>query len=254
MGQVDMATRKYMADPERFADAFNYAIYSGRHVVDAGELSPLDSVSSAKTPKGKLVERRRDGLRLWTAMSDGRAAYALLGVEDQTKPNAAMPVRAMLYDAIRYADQVDELVRSNRSEGVLASDGWVSGLRESDVLLPVVTLVVHFGPEPWGRPTSLHAMLGQCDGELLSYVPDYRMNLVSPESMCEEDFRRFETELGLVLGTLSTRRTKCDWRSTCVARHASAASVPRAWNSSTRSQTRGSRCRAERRRWICVRL
>ena len=200
MGQADMMTRRYMADPERFADAFNYAIYGGRHVVDAGELAPLDPVGSAETPGGRRVERRRDGLRLWAAMRDGRAAYALLGVEDQTRPSAAMPARLMLYDAIAYADQVDELARRNRSEGALGPDEWLSGLRGDDRLLPVVTLVVHFGPGPWEGATSLHAMLGECDRGLLSHVPDYRMNLVSPASMEEGDFRRFETELGLVLG------------------------------------------------------
>ena len=208
MGQADVMTKKYMVDPERFADVFNYAIYSGRHVVDAGELSPLDSSSSAKMPKGKFVERRRDGLRLWSVMRDGHAAYALLGVEDQTKPSSAMPVRVMLYDAIAYADQVDELVRNNRREGVLASEEWVSGLRKSDVLLPVVTLVMYFGSGSWDGPTSLHAMLGGCDEELLAFVPDYRINLVSPESMCEEDFRSFETELGLVLGYIKYSKDK----------------------------------------------
>lgn len=200
MGQVDVMSKRYMADPERFADAFNYAIYGGRHVVDAGELLPLDPIASARTPKGKFVERRRDGLRLWAAMRDRRAAYALLGVESQTKPSAAMPVRAMLYDAIAYADQVDELARANRGDGSLAPDEWVSGLHAEDKLLPVVTLVVHFGAEPWDGPASLHAMLGACDGELLSHVADYHLNLVSPATVGKGGFLRFETELGLVLG------------------------------------------------------
>ncbi|MDO4808084.1 MAG: hypothetical protein Q4A07_12660 [Coriobacteriales bacterium] len=74
MGQADVMTKRYVADPERFADVFNYAIYGGRHVVDAGELSTLDPVSSVKTPKGKSVERRRDGLRLWAAMRASAAS------------------------------------------------------------------------------------------------------------------------------------------------------------------------------------
>ena len=34
MGNIDAESKKYMSDSARFADAFNYFIYDGKHVVD----------------------------------------------------------------------------------------------------------------------------------------------------------------------------------------------------------------------------
>ena len=79
-------------------------------------------------------------------------------------------------------------------------DEWLSGLREEDQLMPVVTLVVYFGTGPWDAPTTLHGMLACEDERLLRFAANYRVNLLSPASLGEGDLGRFATELGLVLG------------------------------------------------------
>ena len=203
MGKADIATREYLKDPVRFADAFNYAVFGGEHVVRADELKPVDSASFASLPKNKTIEKHRDGIKLWQAMSDEHAAYALFGIEGQTNVHYAMPVRCMLYDALTYAEQVGRLGKERRN-GVggtsqETSAEFLSGMGPSDKLVPVITLVVHFGLGEWDGQTSLHAMLGPCDKRLLAFAPDYHINLISPASMNEDDFCRFETDLGLVL-------------------------------------------------------
>lgn len=203
MGTTDVATRAYMSDPARFADVFNYAVYGGSPVIQPGELKPIDSaaITSAVMGDAEDSERRRDGLRLWKAMSDDNAAYALLGMEDQTYVNYAMPVRSMLYDALSYANQVNELKRERRESREFGNAAeFLSGMTVNDRLLPVVTVVMHFGAEVWDGALSLHQMLHFKDEKLLALVPDYRINLVSPASMNDEDFRQFKTGVGLVLG------------------------------------------------------
>ncbi|MBR3226765.1 MAG: hypothetical protein IKF78_15735 [Atopobiaceae bacterium] len=160
MGRADVAARRYMADPARFADAFNYAIYGGEEVIVPNALTPLDSVSlEPGIGRQRNSERRRDGLKLWQAMGDGRAAYALLGVEDQTAIHYGMPVRCMTYDALAYGDQIDGIRRKRRAQEGMTGAEWLSGMRKEDRLLPVVTLVLHFGSERWDGPRRLHEML-----------------------------------------------------------------------------------------------
>ena len=202
MGKTDVMVRQYMSDPERFADAFNFAAYGGERVIDPNALRPLDTelLHSAMESGGPVGERRRDGLREWQVMRDERAAYALLGVEDQTHVDYAMPVRCMLYDALSFMDQVDGLKRKNRRSGDLRSDEWLSGLRKSDTLLPVATLVIHFGANAWDGSLSLSGMLSTADERLMRLVPEYRLNLLSPASLDADDLSKFRSELGLVLG------------------------------------------------------
>ena len=209
MGKADVATRSYMADPQRFADAFNYAIYDGEEVITPDALKPLDSVSlEPGTGSGRKSERRRDGLKLWQAMGDGQVAYALLGVEDQTVIHYGMPVRCMTYDALAYHDQIKDLTRKHRAQAGATGAEWLSGICKEDRLLPVVTLVLHFGSERWDGPMGLHDMLTPMDKPLAALVPDYRINLLSPACMADESFAKFRTELGIVLGYIKYAQDK----------------------------------------------
>ena len=51
-------------------------------------------------------------LKMVTAMEDDRAAYLLLGIENQSDIHYAMPIRNMLYDAIQYVNQAELLPES----------------------------------------------------------------------------------------------------------------------------------------------
>lgn len=210
MGKEDVVTRRYMQDSRRFADAFNYALYGGEQIIRAEDLKPLNTVSvppgQGEHPRG---ERRRDVFWRWQSMTDEKVAYALLGVEGQTRADRSMPVRCMLYDALGYADQIDELKRKNREGHLLMSSvEFLSGLREEDRVLPVVTLVLHFGTEPWDGAMCLRDLLRIEVEELLPFVADYRMNLVSPASVEDADISKFRTDLGLVLGYIKHANDK----------------------------------------------
>ena len=57
------------------------------------------------------IQKYRDVLKMVTAMEDNNATYLLLGIENQSQINNAMPVRNMMYDALQYGAQVDELAK-----------------------------------------------------------------------------------------------------------------------------------------------
>ena len=206
-----------MSDNAHFADAFNFLIYNGRPMIDPGMLQPLDPAeivipygNDSRAPEQKY----RDVLKLWQAMTDGNTIYAVLGEELQAKVHYAMPVKDMLYDAMHYAKQVEEANKSYRhQEGKkqqvrLTSAEFLSGFRKGDKLMPVITLVIYFGASEWDGPMSIHEMLSTKNEELLQFVPDYRINLIAPANMADNDFLKFRTDFGKVLQFIKYSQNK----------------------------------------------
>ena len=211
MGAIDAETKTYLSDRKRFADAFNFSVYGGDEVIQADDLKELDTTAIAM-PYGAdakvAVQKYRDLLKLYTAMQDGRAIYLVLGLEVQALVHYAMPVRGMLYDALNYARQVTEAAASYRKEREnedttaktgLTQEEYLSGFRKDDRLIPVITLTLYLSAEPWYGPKSIHEMLAMEDKRLLRFVQDYKLNLLTPADIAEEDFAKFRTGLGAVM-------------------------------------------------------
>lgn len=205
MGVKDTVTKDYMNDPRIFADAFNYFLYSGRQVILPEKLRSIDTTMIG-IPYGAdgtviPVQKFRDNMKCLSAMTDEHAAYMILGVEDQSDIHYAMPVKDMVYDSLHYASQVEEAARSHRREvGKKVSSGeYLTGFYKEDRLIPVITLVVYFGPDKWDAPVCLHEMLSVTDEEILAFVPDYKINLIAPEGMSDEELDMFRTSLREVL-------------------------------------------------------
>lgn len=207
MGLKDTVTTKYMRQNEIFADLFNYFIYGGEQVVDPDCLEELDT-REVDVPYGgedgarQPVQRTRDVVKSLVAMMDSRTAYLILAVEAQSNIHYAMPVKNMVYDALQYAKQVSMAVASHKRSGdYRGSDGdeYLSGFMKQDRLLPVVTLVVYFDAKEWDGPMSLHEMFVEQDARILALVPDYKINLIAPASIKDDDFEKFRTSLKEVL-------------------------------------------------------
>lgn len=214
MGMKDTETKRYISTPAIFADAFNYLLYNGKQVIQPTALKPVDTTeiitpygNGAKTP----IQKYRDNMKIWAAMSDGKAVYVLLGSENQSSIHYAMPVKDMLYDSINYAAQVDAARASYKGfqfdeAGVritYTSDEFLSGFHKNDKLIPVITAVIYFGAEEWDAPMSIHKML-DVDPALLPFIPDYRINLIAPANIDEVDFtsREHEGKFHTGFGTL----------------------------------------------------
>ncbi|MCD8068368.1 MAG: hypothetical protein LUE87_05690 [Lachnospiraceae bacterium] len=211
MGVQDTSTKDYLSDADIFADAVNYYLYGGEKVVKPNSLKPLNSDlllhvfghdDEAKRRKGKdkEVERYRDVVRQWNVMEDDTCAYAIFGIEAQTKTHYGMPICSNLYDALQYALQAEALRALHRSEGEKeSSEEFLSGMHRTDRLVPVITLCIHFGPEPWDGALSLRELIDLPDERLSPFIQDYKVLLIEPSRMSDEDFQRFSTSLGDVL-------------------------------------------------------
>ena len=156
----------------------------------------------AKDTKVKeyLSDNERDLLKSVVVKSIGSAYVVLIGVENQSDIHYAMPVRNMIYDALSYAEQVSARGYYNKKNKT-AKDGveFLSGFLKTDKLIPVITLVVYFGVEKWDGPISLHEMLDTNNDVVLKYIQDYRINLIEPSGIKEEELELFTSDLKEVL-------------------------------------------------------
>lgn len=225
MGKFDTESKKYLAINQIFADAFNSLIYGGEPVIDSKALRPVDTTEIA-IPYGNgarvPIQKYRDTMKIWVAMQDEAAVYVLLGGEAQSKVHYAMPVKDMLYDSVNYAAQVDEARRSYRNGDKaagelifeenelkikLTQEEFLSGFRKDDKLIPVVTAVIYFWPDEWDGPLSIHDMLKVPDKRILRVIPDYFINLIAPANIEDEDFGKFNTDLGLAMKVIKYQRS-----------------------------------------------
>ncbi|MCQ2522160.1 MAG: Rpn family recombination-promoting nuclease/putative transposase [Lachnospiraceae bacterium] len=204
MGKKDSATKVLLRKPENFADAFNQFLYHGKQVIhpeDLQERDPEEIVLPFGTARGKTVDvtKLRDILKLCTVKTDGKLNYCILGIESQADVHYAMPVRNALYDMMNLSSQVSKRAKETRADKQITSGEFLSGFTKEDRLLPVITLVFYFGEAPWDGPRTLREMYEGVDEIVLSHAIDYKLNLISPREMNEEELDQFHSELRQVV-------------------------------------------------------
>ena len=201
IGVIDAKTKEYIKIPYIFADLFNHLMYNGKELLNPDNLREMDTTATAipYDDEGNAypVQKYRDVMKQAVVMHDSKVTYLLiLAAENQNKIHYAMPVRDMLYDAISYSSQVKEIAQKHRKMHDRSGSGaeFLSGMHKDDKLMPVVTLVVYLGQDFWDGPLNLHSMFSIYDENILKFVPDYKINLLAPISMTEQDINLFKSD------------------------------------------------------------
>ena len=216
LSDKDSITKEYMKQPDRFADLFNGFCFGGEEKLHPEELKDMDTTSIV-LPYGSngaaLPEQKaRDVLKL-ALKTDGKAAYCILGVENQTEVHTAMPIRNMLYDAMTLTEQVVATAKSHKAAHNHGNDKaeFLSGFHRDDKVLPVITLVVYWGADDWEAPVTLREMYPEdIDESILKYATDYKMNLISPAMMTDQQLDVFRSDLKAVLKFIKHSKDKAE--------------------------------------------
>ena len=200
-------------------------MYDGAQMIQPDQLRELDPTEIAilfnenntKEPqnaKKEIIQKYRDHLKLATIKEDGESAYILLGVENQTDVNYAMPVRNMLYDALQYTRQVTMIADKHRAQKGKSEYGasnraeFISGFHKNDKLLPVITLVLFFNADEWDGPRSLMDMMEITNPIIRRLVVDYPIYVIAPQSLKDSDFEKFRSSLREVMGCIKYSKDK----------------------------------------------
>lgn len=155
----DPVLKDFWSNNNRFADLFNQVFFQGKTVITPDKLLDKDTEESAvllEKERITSVSRARDVIK---QHMDG-AELVLIALENQMKIHYAMPVRSMLYDALRYTRQCKKWEQIHRQDGDLREpDEFLSGMAKTDRLQPVINLVVYYGEKDWDGPASLSDMM-----------------------------------------------------------------------------------------------
>ena len=215
MSIQDTATKQYVSEAEVFADAFNYLIYDDEQVIKPEQLTDMDTTQYVipyhEDEKGKpeAAQKYRDTLKTLAVKTDDRYTYLVLGIENQSHVHYAMPVRNMLYDAMQLEKQVRDLASQHRKEGKNGtSEEYLSGMKKEDRLSPVITLVINFGGKKWDAPLSLREMYGEQPEKVLPFIQDYRVFMIDPMEMGDNDLQKLNSSLREVLAYIKYQRDK----------------------------------------------
>ncbi len=218
MGKIDTITKEYMENPIVFADAFNQFLYHGDQKINPARLTELDTteivIPYGRDGAGVPEQKYRDVLKLLYAMTDGKTAYCVIGIENQAEIHYALPVKNGVYDFLQLSHQVSEAANAHRQamkeskskqadnppEKEAPTDGeFLSGFWKTDRLIPVVTLVIYFGSDSWDAPLSLKEMYSDVDNAILTHAPDYHVNLIAPKEMSDDEINEFHSNLREVM-------------------------------------------------------
>ena len=215
MSIQDTATKQYVSEVEVFADDFNYLIYDGEQVIKPEQLTDMDTTQYVipyhEDEKGKpeAAQKYRDTLKTLAVKTDDRYTYLVLGIENQSHVHYAMPVRNMLYDAMQLEKQVRDLASQHRKEGKTGtSEEYLSGMKKEDRLSPVITLVINFGGKKWDAPLSLREMYGEQPEKVLPFIQNYRVFMIDPMEMSDNDLQKLNSSLREVLAYIKYQRDK----------------------------------------------
>ena len=155
-----------------FADIANVLLFDGKRLVSPDDLEDR-TPNSAYKADGKLHGQERDVAKAW---KNGTIRLACIGVENQTKIDALMPLRIIGYDGAEYRSQYDTKAPK----------------------YPVVTFVLYFGTaSKWADEISLRDCL-EVPEELDEYVNDYKIKVFSIAYLPKEKVEQFTSDFRIV--------------------------------------------------------
>ena len=135
--------------------------------------------------------------------------FAVLGIENQSEIDYAMPFRVLELDFVNYARQMQSIRerhdeewkteegRRRRPPGVTAGE-YLGRFLRTDRIVRCVTLVVYWGEEPWDGPMRLSDLF-ETETETPCAV-QVDMNLLDVCRMSDEEICRYTGELRTVFG------------------------------------------------------
>ncbi len=201
-GETDAITKEYMRDNRVFADVCNY--FLKKNIVKPEELREYDStelyIPALWDETDDTVQKYRDVMKECTvAMSDNRVAYVLFGVENQTKIDYSMVLRACMYDVMRYSKQLRDIAREHDRKKDLKGDAYLSRFGKEDRVKPVITIVVYYGSEPWDASTDLYGLLPDGCEELYPLIDNYHLKVLEASALSDEELAGFQSSLREVM-------------------------------------------------------
>ena len=182
----DRASKLYFSDPERAREIVRLALKRMGVNAELTNLTIEDPVVSFMDTKIS-IEKLLDKLYKITLSNDESSTFCLMGLENQSKFDAHMLIRAGITSLLIY--------------------DWKLSLKEE--LKPVFIVVLNMSEEAWKGPTRLEDYFSKEDLELLGpLMVNVRMLVIDPYTMEEDEFDSLKTDLELILKIIKYKSDK----------------------------------------------
>ena len=182
----DRASKLYFSDPERAREIVRLALKRMGVNAELTDLTIEDPVVSFMDTKIS-IEKLLDKLYKITLSNDESSTFCLMGLENQSKFDAHMLIRAGITSLLIY--------------------DWKLSLKEE--LKPVFIVVLNMSEGEWKGPTRLEDYFSKEDLELLGpLMVNVRMLVIDPYTMEEDEFDSLKTDLNLVLKVIKYKSDK----------------------------------------------
>lgn len=202
MGRKDRALIGYLNRTAVFEELYNVGIYGGEPVISAQDL--VDVQNAYQETFKNRYGRNRKTIRIRDAAKALRinGHFVILAVECQAEINYGMPLRCMEYDVEDFIRQLRRIRHRHEQDGDLKSKAeFLSGIKETDRLNPVITVLLYHGPGKWNAAASLQDMVDMegLDEKMRTLLPDYKLHVIH---LTELDETLFQTGLRELVGMM----------------------------------------------------
>ena len=209
MKKDTVTTLLFKTNNENFAELFNRTLPVGAPIsaetLADGDIKETAYLRITKKDGGTALVQYRDVVK--EAM-DGRV-FAVLGIENQSEIDYAMPYRVLELDFVHYARQMQVIRdrhetewrrkdgRRHRPSGVTSGE-YLGRFLKADRIVRCITLVVYWGTKPWDGPTRLSELF---DGETdMPGAVQLDINLLDVCRMSDAEICSYTGELRTVFG------------------------------------------------------
>ena len=202
MGAKDLADKNLLQYKDVFSDIVNVNLFGGRCYVSAEELSREPGELITKVVSDDKLRQLQMDVPM-KCKKHNRSFFLCL--ENQSEKNNVMPVRDMGYQHAKYMEQIKEVKESNRKTGNYPNP-MTKELNDSQKLSPVITLVLNYSQNEWGKPRCLNDMLEfpedmKCELEL--WIPSYSVCVINLASQPETTIRQYQSDFKYIVRYLS---------------------------------------------------
>jgi len=201
MGKKEEPMIAYYEDARHFAWLVNGWICRGEEEISESQIQSKNIRFTGKTGSGRTARMR----------SRGKVKVVLMiGTELQSFVDYSMPVRVMDYDALEYEDQIQKIASERKAENAAKSGKKkveLSPIKKEDRLIPVITLVLYMGEEPWDAVKSLHGLLDffEVPKKFRNYIPDYQIHVLDVCHTPDERLLEFPKDIATMFLTIKYR-------------------------------------------------
>lgn len=200
MGEKNNVFKVYMSQPDRIWSVLEY--YFGEKLSLPPYCEEEDGFYSVMGRKERVSFRQRDIFKKVTMQ--GKKYY--VGIENQEKINLTMPWRIMQMDCLEYERQLEKIRQKNITEKVSYGEGddYMYRIRQGDLLIPILNLVLYWGKGEWKKPRRLKDMLrtDSLPEKMEEKVGDYPIYVINMRSIPEEILESMDSDLKYVLGIM----------------------------------------------------